>query len=241
MRHLKAYKIFESNDETFEGYLNDCFIEFIDDEILTISKSNNEYNLYWDFSKYMPENIADKIDSLIKIANYLDDIKTGLDRLMDKYDANITYISDEIGAYFKITLDNISDKSGSYYTISKNKFNTLKSDILEIKIQDILSIQRLALEFGNNLWLRGWSRGEQVFDTEDISDGDYEEPRLLQLRVSKDNWCLSWYDIYYLKGDKFVIKEDRDEEVIHVTSGIKGALDFIRQHLTQELDVYNRR
>lgn len=24
-------------------------------------------------------------------------------------------------------------------------------------------------------------------------------------------------------------------------SGIKGALDFIRQHLTQELDVYNRR
>lgn len=82
---MKIKRFNESLENNLKNDIEDSFIDFIDLGVLNIKEEDiNEWGLYFNFN--LPESSEiETLDNLIKISDYLKDIKISLLRLKDYY------------------------------------------------------------------------------------------------------------------------------------------------------------
>jgi len=125
MRYIKFFNE-NNNIEIDEEYLNDCFIEFIDDGAEVIINEEDywsisiyfpgfEYKGEWRRTSESPSNTKEHIEILSKKLDIFKNIETCIKKVKLKY-PNIE-IGEEIGKEEISNDDNIGDYDDVYYSI----------------------------------------------------------------------------------------------------------------------------
>lgn len=258
---MKIKRFTESLNSSLKNNIEDAFIDFIDLGILDIKQRDiNEYGLYFNFNLPEPTSEIETLDNLIKISEYLVDIKTSVLRLKEYY-SKVDVSCDKT-----ISIDKSLSPSQNYYVgiidsseldyekLSNTSYKAKLKNKTELDNVDIIKVYN-ALNINNNvrLWLRGWSGGRNlIVITDSLEELDNLEtnPKLLQCQMSIDRVRILDFDLYKLNSGDFIIKLDNyillQQKLILYNSVDKYLIEnnmlekFISEKVKEYLNLWSR-
>lgn len=248
---MKIKRFNESLENNLKKDIEDSFIEFIDLELLNIKELDiNEYGLYFNFNLPEPSSEIEILDRLIKISEYIKDIKTSLLRLKDYYPKLDISCSKTISICKSISPDQnyyvgiIDNSEVNYEKLSESSYKLKLIDKTELDKEDIIKVYN-TLNINNNvkLWLRGWSGGRNLIvirDSLEELDNLETNPKLLMCQMSIESVRILDFDLYKLNSGDFIIRLDNDYSVDKYLIKNNMLEKFISEKVKEYLNLWSR-